>query len=211
MCLILPCFPGLAAPLPDPTRPADYAPSRPVDSAAAEEMEWKVNGITISPRGNSAIINGQVVTAGDQVASATVFEILPTGVVLDVRGSPRDGRVSTANRQIGDLTKRQSKAASNGAAFEQDQETACSRSRLRSRLTRVGQWPRAKALWTSWTRLSLRRSASTPSKPALPESVAEALLPSMDLYTVPAPVLDDEQRFDVAVNQVPARQFFMSW
>lgn len=47
-------------------------------------------------------------------------------------------------------------------------------------------------------------------QPELPESVAEALLPSIDLYTVPAPVLDDEQRFDVAVNQVPARQFFMS-
>ena len=84
--LILPCFPGLAAPLPDPTRPADYAPRRPVDSPAAKEMEWKVNGITISPRGNSAIVNGQVVTAGDQIASATVLEILPTGVVLDFEG-----------------------------------------------------------------------------------------------------------------------------
>lgn len=87
VCLILPCAPGLAAPLPDPTRPADYAPSTRVDSAETEEMEWKVNGITIAPRGNSAIINGQVVTVGDQVASATVFEILPTGVVLDVRGN----------------------------------------------------------------------------------------------------------------------------
>lgn len=104
VCLILPSAPGLAAPLPDPTRPANYAASIRVDSAEAEEMEWKVNGITISPRGNSAIINGQVVTAGDQVSSATVFEILPTSVVLDVKG--RHVTVGLLPQTVKSLTSR---------------------------------------------------------------------------------------------------------
>jgi len=67
-------------------------------------MEWKVNGITISPRGNSAIINGQVVTAGDKVSSATVFEILPTGVVLDVKG--RHVTVGLLPQTVKSLTSR---------------------------------------------------------------------------------------------------------
>lgn len=87
VCLLLSSPPAIAAPLPDPTRPADYIPSTKVDVEEPESVEWKLNGITISSRGNSAIINGRVVTVGDQVASATVFEILPTGVVLDVGGN----------------------------------------------------------------------------------------------------------------------------
>ena len=85
VCLILPST-GLADSLPDPTRPADYVPGIAVESAAPEQTEWTVNGITISPRGNSAIVNGQVVSAGDEVAAAIVLEILPTAVVFNFEG-----------------------------------------------------------------------------------------------------------------------------
>lgn len=106
VCLILPCPPGLAAPLPDPTRPANYTPRIQLDSAETAEMEWSVNGITISPRGNSAIVNGRVVTAGDQIASATVLEILPTGVVLDFEG--RRVTVGFLPQTVKSLTSRKS-------------------------------------------------------------------------------------------------------
>jgi len=45
---------------------------------------------------------------------------------------------------------------------------------------------------------------------AVPEEVEDALLPSMRLSVPELPELTDEARFDITVNQVPARQFFMS-
>ncbi|MEE8513787.1 MAG: general secretion pathway protein GspB [Gammaproteobacteria bacterium] len=80
---------GVTAPLPDPTRPPTYsaAPqSQVVIDDGSERVGWKVTGITISPSGRRAIVNGQMVTPGDKLGPATVLEILPTSVVLDHGG-----------------------------------------------------------------------------------------------------------------------------
>lgn len=75
---------GLAAALPDPTRPAGYvtgASEIPIDV-----VDWVVNGITISSRSRSAILNGAVVVPGQQVADAVVVDIQSNTVILDYNG-----------------------------------------------------------------------------------------------------------------------------
>jgi len=44
----------------------------------------------------------------------------------------------------------------------------------------------------------------------VPEAVSSALVPSITLGTSELPTVTDKQRFDIAVNNVPAVQFFMS-
>jgi len=51
---------------------------------------------------------------------------------------------------------------------------------------------------------------SNQDRDEMPESVSDALLPSMDLSTTKLPKMEDEQRFDISVNDVPADQFFLS-
>ena len=74
----------VAATLPDPTRPAGYVAGRieiPIDV-----VDWVVNGITISSRSRSAILNGAVVVPGQQVADPVVVDIEPNAVILDYNG-----------------------------------------------------------------------------------------------------------------------------
>lgn len=51
---------------------------------------------------------------------------------------------------------------------------------------------------------------SEPAPVPVPAEVRRALVPSLPLDAHPTPQIADEQRFDIAVNDVPARQFFMS-
>lgn len=44
----------------------------------------------------------------------------------------------------------------------------------------------------------------------VPDEVADELIPTLKLDVPAVPEIDDEQRFDIAVNDVPADQFFMS-
>ena len=44
----------------------------------------------------------------------------------------------------------------------------------------------------------------------VPDAVADELIPTLRLDVPAVPEIDDEQRFDIAVNSVPADQFFMS-
>ena len=44
----------------------------------------------------------------------------------------------------------------------------------------------------------------------VPEKVADELIPTLKLDVPEVPEIDDEQRFDITVNGVPADQFFMS-
>lgn len=53
-------------------------------------------------------------------------------------------------------------------------------------------------------------TARPPAGEQLPAEVSRALLPSLKLDTHEVPKVDDNQRFDIAVNEVPAQQFFMS-
>ncbi len=46
--------------------------------------------------------------------------------------------------------------------------------------------------------------------PSVPQAVTSALVPSLRLGTREAPKIVDRQKFDIAVNDVPAQQFFMS-
>lgn len=45
---------------------------------------------------------------------------------------------------------------------------------------------------------------------ALPDNVSDALIPTIQLSSSEVPEIDDEQKFDISVNNVPADQFFLS-
>ena len=49
-----------------------------------------------------------------------------------------------------------------------------------------------------------------PAPEPVPDEVSNALVPSIKLDAHQTPQIEDEQRFDIAVNEVPAQQFFMS-
>ncbi len=56
---------------------------------------------------------------------------------------------------------------------------------------------------------TLSQAAARPAAAAVPAEVANALIPSIELAPVEAPQVADKQRFDISVEEVPARQFFM--
>jgi MSHA biogenesis protein MshL len=45
---------------------------------------------------------------------------------------------------------------------------------------------------------------------SVPDSVANSLIPTIDLNTANVPAIEDEERFDISVNAVAADQFFLS-
>jgi len=45
---------------------------------------------------------------------------------------------------------------------------------------------------------------------SVPDSVAKSLIPTINLDTANVPVIEDEEKFDISVNAVPADQFFLS-
>ena len=53
-------------------------------------------------------------------------------------------------------------------------------------------------------------SEPPPAPEPVPDEVSKALVPSIKLDAHQTPQIEDEQRFDIAVNEVPAQQFFMS-
>ncbi len=58
---------------------------------------------------------------------------------------------------------------------------------------------------------SVAQAAATNSEQqAIPQDVADALLPTIDLDRNKTPIVKDTQYFDISVNDVPAQQFFMS-
>ena len=76
------------AELPDPTQPADYfvAPQVVEENELPKDLiDWHVTAIRINDKNDdrSAIVNGQLVRAGDQIGPAKVVEIKPASVVLD--------------------------------------------------------------------------------------------------------------------------------
>jgi MSHA biogenesis protein MshL len=54
------------------------------------------------------------------------------------------------------------------------------------------------------------QSAQANQEQQVPQAVSSALIPTINLGAAELPTSTDEQRFDVAVNDVPAPQFFMS-
>lgn len=44
----------------------------------------------------------------------------------------------------------------------------------------------------------------------VPESISDSLIPSISLGAAAVPEIEDEQKFDISVNKVPADQFFLS-
>lgn len=70
-------------PLPDPTRPPDFAVIvTPTVEATEPVTGFTVTAIRIDKNDRSAIINGQLVRVGDMVGTARVLEIHPAEVVL---------------------------------------------------------------------------------------------------------------------------------
>ncbi len=45
---------------------------------------------------------------------------------------------------------------------------------------------------------------------SVPDNVADSLIPTINLDTATVPTIEDEERFDISVNAVPADQFFLS-
>jgi len=66
------------APAPAPQRPASVAPP--------SLSEFKVSGIMVGASGALAIINGKPVKIGEAIGRATVVEITPSVVTLDISG-----------------------------------------------------------------------------------------------------------------------------
>lgn len=74
--------------LPDPTRPAtfidqDLEPAVYEEPLLNEKISWKLSAIRISDKDKTAILNGKLVRAGDNINSAKVLEINPMSVVID--------------------------------------------------------------------------------------------------------------------------------
>ena len=78
-----------SSPLPDPTRPANYFTrtiiNRDLD-LPEQVIDWKLTAIQISDRRRTAIGNGRILKAGDEIGNVTVLEITPKSVVLDYGG-----------------------------------------------------------------------------------------------------------------------------
>jgi len=84
--IMLPASLQAIAQLPDPTRPADYqsAPKIVYEEELPKELiDWVVTAIRITGDERTAILNGQLVRAGDVIGPATVVEIQPVSVILD--------------------------------------------------------------------------------------------------------------------------------
>tara|TARA_R110000782_G_scaffold250847_8_gene338294 strand:- start:5397 stop:5762 length:366 start_codon:yes stop_codon:yes gene_type:complete len=76
------------ADLPDPTRPANYLAddNEPVffeEIISKEKIDWKLSAIRISDVDRTAILNGKLVRAGDDLGSAKILEINPLSVVIN--------------------------------------------------------------------------------------------------------------------------------
>ncbi len=72
------------SPSPDPTRPTDYFARTIIEGDLPQQVSnWKVTAIQISDRGRTAIVNGRILRAGDEIGNVTVLEITPKSVVLD--------------------------------------------------------------------------------------------------------------------------------
>jgi len=52
--------------------------------------------------------------------------------------------------------------------------------------------------------------SSNAQQEEVPENIAQALVPTINLDISRVPQIEDEQRFDISVNNVPAEQFFLS-
>ncbi len=87
LCL-LPVMLLAKAELPDPTRPATYVVKNlePIifeETNVKQNINWKLSAIRISDNDRTAILNGQLVRAGDDIGPAKVMEINPLSVVID--------------------------------------------------------------------------------------------------------------------------------
>ena len=88
MLFLFPVFLSANTDLPDPTRPADFMAenTEPVfieEIDTTDKINWKVTAIRISDKDRSAIVNGKLVRAGDNVGPAKILEIKPLSVVID--------------------------------------------------------------------------------------------------------------------------------
>jgi hypothetical protein len=73
---------GLAAALPDPTRPYQYGAQVEIEQVLDEKVQWRLSGIRINENKRSAILNGKLVKEGDKLDGAVVLEIKPAAVTL---------------------------------------------------------------------------------------------------------------------------------
>ena len=84
----LPCILLANAELPDPTRPATYIIKdlEPVyfdEAKVKNKINWILSAIRISDNDRTAILNGKLVRAGDDIGAAKVLEINPLSVVIN--------------------------------------------------------------------------------------------------------------------------------
>ncbi|MBT8447485.1 MAG: pilus (MSHA type) biogenesis protein MshL [Gammaproteobacteria bacterium] len=58
--------------------------------------------------------------------------------------------------------------------------------------------------------VELEQGSAANAAAPVPAAVADALIPTLSLESQRVPIIEDQQRFDISVNGVPADQFFMS-
>lgn len=69
----------------DPTRPADYAGAAAQTRPLTDELaELRLNAIRISGAGNSAVLNGRIVRAGENLGRARVVDVRPGVVIVEL-------------------------------------------------------------------------------------------------------------------------------
>ena len=72
----------------DPTRPPGYGQAVAPAAVGGERVDLRLSGIISGPRGRSAMLNGQRVSSGDQVADARVITVAHDRVEIE-RGGER--------------------------------------------------------------------------------------------------------------------------
>ena len=71
--------------LPDPTRPANYsARLLSKEVLPLQLINWDVRAIRTSASGRNAVVNGKLVRIGDTLESATIVDITPATVVINL-------------------------------------------------------------------------------------------------------------------------------
>jgi len=76
----------------DPTRPTSLAAPEP-ERAAVSGPRWRLQSTLVADSRRLAVINGRIVAQGERIDGATVREVRPGGVTLDVEGRRVELRV----------------------------------------------------------------------------------------------------------------------
>ncbi len=77
----------------DPMRPTALDEPEPVERAVRSGPRWRLQSTLVADSRRLAVINGRTVAQGERIDGATVREVRPGGVTLEVEGRRVELRV----------------------------------------------------------------------------------------------------------------------